>query len=111
MLRFSMAGLTAVALIALSNTNAIAGSVHGDLSKAEVRAERVRLYEHELDLRDQNPAAFDHKFPVLGKVLASEEGYDEFLSDHTREKLLCKHTPFLCASSTATSSITKLIPS
>ena len=28
-------------------------------------------------------------------MLASEEGYDKFLSDHTFKKLFCEHTPFL----------------
>ena len=95
MLRFSMAGLMATALIALSNEHARAGSVHLGVTKLEVQAARVQLYEHEIDLRDKDPADFYHKYPVLGKVLASEEGLDEFLSKHTFERLLCKHTPFL----------------
>jgi hypothetical protein len=95
MLRFSMAGLMAAALIALLTEGARAGSVHLDVTKPEVQAARVRLYEHEVDLRDKDPEAFDHKYPVLGKVLASEQGYDEFLSKHTFDRLLCKHTPFL----------------
>jgi hypothetical protein len=48
-----------------------------------------------MDVRDRNPAAFDHKYPVLGKVLASEEGFDKFLSEHKFQKLWCKNTPFL----------------
>ena len=48
-----------------------------------------------MHLRALNPTAFDHKFPVLGKVLANEQGYDAFLSDHRFAKLLCVHTPFL----------------
>ena len=46
-------------------------------------------------MRDENSTAFDHKYPVLGKILASEEGFDEFLSKRTFPRLLCKHTPFL----------------
>jgi hypothetical protein len=48
-----------------------------------------------MTLRALDPTAFDHTYPVLGKLLASEQGYDEFLSDHTFSRLLCKHTPFL----------------
>jgi PEP-CTERM motif len=95
MRRIATAGLTALALIALSNEDASAGSVHLGITKAEVQAARVRLYEHEMHLRDQAPNAFDHKHPLLGKVLASEKGLDEFLTDHTFSKLLCVHTPFL----------------
>ena len=95
MRRFLMAGLMAVAPIALSNQLATAGSVHLGPSKAEVQQARVELYEHEMHVRGKDPAAFDHKLPVLGKILASEQGYDQFLSEHTFRKLLCEHTPFL----------------
>jgi PEP-CTERM motif len=95
MCRFAMAGLTALALISFSNMVASAGSVHLGFSKAEVQAARVRLYEHEMHLRAENPAAFDRKHPVLGSVLASEQGYNEFFKEHTFSKLLCVHTPFL----------------
>ena len=95
MQRFVSAGLLALALFVLSRCDAHAGSVTLGLAKADVREARIRLYEHEVGVRDQDPTAFDRKFPVLGKVLASEEGYDEFLSHHTFARLLCKHTPFL----------------
>jgi PEP-CTERM motif len=95
MYRFVTAGLMALALIVLSNESASAGSVQLGVSKAEVQAARVRLYEHEMHLRDENPAAFDHKYHLLGKILASEQGYDAFLNEHTFSKLLCVHTPFL----------------
>jgi hypothetical protein len=95
MFRFFMAGLAAAALIAVSNQHSGAGTVHLGSTKAEVEAARVRLYEHEMDMRDRNPAAFDHNHPLLGKVLASEQGLDEFLSKHTFHKLWCKNTPFL----------------
>ena len=93
MQRFLSAGLLAMALIVLSNEGARAGSVH--VTKAEDQAARIRLYEHEVKLRDENPTAFDHKFPTLGKVLASEQGFDEFLAERTFPRLLCVHTPFL----------------
>jgi hypothetical protein len=48
-----------------------------------------------MHVRTESPAAFDHKYPVLGKVLASEDGFDEFLEERTFSKLLCVHTPFL----------------
>jgi hypothetical protein len=95
MFRIFMAGLAAAALIAVSNEHAGAGPVYLGHTKAEVEAARVRLYEHEMDVRDRNPVAFDHKHPVLGKVLASEQGLDEFLSKHTFHKLWCQNTPFL----------------
>jgi PEP-CTERM motif len=94
MRRIAMAGLTALAPIVLLNVDASAGSVHVGFTKPEVEAARVRLYEHEMHLRDERPTAFDHKHPVLGKVLASEQGLDEFLKDHTFSKLWCVHTPF-----------------
>jgi hypothetical protein len=95
MLRLLSAGLLAMAMFVLSTKPAQAGSVHLGLTKPEVQAARIRLYEHEVSLRDQDPTSFDHKYPVLGKVLASEQGYDEFLSDHTFQRLLCVHTPFI----------------
>ena len=95
MRRFGMASLTALALIALSNDDASAGSVHVGVSKAEVQAARVRLYEHEMHVRAEDPKAFDQKYHLLGKVLASEQGYNEFLKEHMFSKLLCVHTPFL----------------
>jgi hypothetical protein len=90
-----MAGLAALAPIVLSNDLASAGSVHLGNAKAEVQAARMQLYEREMHLRDDDSTAFDRTFPVLGKILASEQGYGEFLSHHTFEKLLCVHTPFL----------------
>jgi hypothetical protein len=98
MRRIVMAGLLAVALIAVFNRDANAGAVIVNDShqlKAEVVTARIRLYEHEMTLRALNPTAFDQKFPVLGKLLANEQSYDAFLSDHRFAKLLCVHTPFL----------------
>jgi hypothetical protein len=97
---FVKAGLLGLALIALSNAVASAGSIRpsdpfSPYSKAHVEAARIRLYEHEVELRELNPTRFDEQHPVLGTVLASEEGYDKFLSDHTFKKLFCEHTPFL----------------
>jgi PEP-CTERM motif len=93
MRRFSPASLLALALFVLSNEQASAGSVH--YTKAEVRAERIVLYEHEMGLYNRDPALFDEQHPVLGRILASEEGFDAFLAKHTFPRLLCKHTPFL----------------
>jgi len=98
MCRIAMAGLLAVVLIGVFDQDARAGSVtlhDSGQMKAEVVAARIRLYEHEMNLRADNPAAFDHKFPVLGRVLANEQGYDAFLNEHRFAKLLCVHTPFL----------------
>jgi hypothetical protein len=95
MLCFVLTSLVAVALIAVSNAAASGGSVHLGLTKAEVQSARVELYEHEMHLHDEDPARFDHKFPVLGKILESEQGFDDFLAGHTFARLLCKHTPFL----------------
>ena len=96
MLRFATAGLVALALVVLSNDDARGGSVHSPFTKAEVKESRIRLYEHEVNLRDQDPTAFDHKYPVLGQVLSSEAGYDKFLEERTfHHGLLCEHDPFL----------------
>jgi hypothetical protein len=93
MQRLTSAGLVAVALFVLWNEDARAGSVH--VTKAEDQAARIRLYEHEVTLRDEDPTAFDHRYPTLGKVLASEQGFDAFLAERTFPRLLCVHTPFL----------------
>jgi hypothetical protein len=93
MRRFSPAGLLALALFALPNERASAGSVR--VTKPEVQAERILLYEHEMGLYDRDPTRFDEHHPVLGRVLASEEGFDAYLAKHTFPRLLCKHTPFL----------------
>jgi hypothetical protein len=106
MYRFVKAGVLPLALVALSNAGASAGSItpgdpyshpdpHSRISIGGVESARIRLYEHELDLRAVNPTCFDLKHPVLGMVLASEKGYDAFLSDHTFKKLFCEHTPFV----------------
>ena len=87
------AGLLALVLIVLSIQDARAGSVR--VTKAEDQAARIRLYEHEMKLRSLDPAHFDHKYPTLGKVLASEQGFDNFLAKHTFPRLLCVNTPFL----------------
>jgi hypothetical protein len=92
---FEMAGLPALVLIVVPNATATGGSVHIGFTKAEVQAARVELYVHEMHLRAEDPTSFDHKYPVLGKILASEHGFDEFLAKHTFARLLCKHTPFL----------------
>ena len=89
--RFAAAGL--LVLFVLPAASGRAGPVH--YTKAEVQTARIELYEHEMTLRGENPTGFDQKFPVLGKILASEQGYDEFLSERTFSKLLCVHTPFL----------------
>ncbi len=91
--RLVSAGLLAMALFVLSNEDARAGSVR--VTKAEDETARIRLYEHEVNLRAENPLAFDQKHPTLGMVLASEQGYDEFLAERTFPRLLCVHTPFL----------------
>ncbi len=95
MRRLSAAGLLGLALFVLSNENARAGSVTGVPTKAEVRAARILLYEHEMSLFDKDPTRFDDHDPVLGRILASEQGSDAFLAKHTFPRLLCKHTPFL----------------
>jgi MYXO-CTERM domain-containing protein len=101
MCRIIMAGLRAMAVFAVLNAAARAGSVtlsdplHSKFTKAEVEDARIQLYEREMNLRAENPTGFDHKYPVLGSILASEKGYDEFLSDHTFNRLLCVHTPFI----------------
>ena len=93
MRRFSQAGLLALALFVLSNERASAGSVR--VTKPEVQAARILLYEHEMGLYDKNPTRFDEQHPVLGRILASEEGFDAYLAKHTFPRLLCKHTPFI----------------
>ncbi len=93
MRRFSAAGLLALALFVLSNERASAGSVH--VTKPEVQAARILLYEHEMGLYNSDPSRFDEHHPVLGRILASEEGFDAYLAKHTFPRLLCKHTPFL----------------
>jgi hypothetical protein len=95
MRQLSAAGLLALALFVLSIENAQAGSVTGVPTKAEVRAARILLYEHEMSVFDKDPTRFDEHDPVLGRILASEEGFDAFLARHTFPRLLCKHTPFL----------------
>ena len=69
--RFVKAGLLALALIALSNAGASAGSItpsdpFSPYSKAHVEAVRIRLYEHEVDLRELNPTRFDRAAPGPG---------------------------------------------
>jgi hypothetical protein len=95
MRQLSAAGLLALALFVLSIENAQAGSVTGVPTKAEVRAARILLYEHEMSVFDKDPTRFDEHHPVLGRILASEQGFDAFLAKHTFPRLLCKHTPFL----------------
>jgi hypothetical protein len=91
----SAVGLFVVALVVPSIGPAQAGSVQVGLTRGDVDEARIRLYEHETELRDNDPVGFDNKFPVLGKVIANEQGYDLFLSDHTFKRLWCVHTPFL----------------
>ena len=93
MRRFSMAGLLALAPFVLSSERASAGSVN--YTKAEVQAARILLYEHEMGVYNRDPTRFDEHHPVLGRILASEAGYDAFLAKHTFPRLLCVHTPFL----------------
>ena len=93
MQRILSAGLLTMALFVLPKMDARAGSIH--VTKGEDQAARIRLFEHETTLRDENPTGFDKKFPVLGKVLASEQGFDQFLAERTFPRLLCVHTPFL----------------
>ena len=93
MRRFSQAGLLALALFVLSNERASAGSVH--VTKPEVQSARILLYEHEMGLYKHDPTRFDEHRPVLGRILASEEGFDAYLAKHTFPRLLCVHTPFL----------------
>jgi hypothetical protein len=95
MRRFSLGGLLGLALFVLSNERASAGSVHVNYTKAEVQAARIKLYEHEMALRDADPTRFDQHRPVLGRILASEQGFDSFLAKHTFPRLLCVHTPFI----------------
>jgi hypothetical protein len=95
MLRSTLVGLVALALFVLSNGNAPAGSIHSPITKAEAKDARIRLYEHEMTLRDANPTAFDHSRPVLGSVLASEAGLGHFLATTPfHHGLLCPHDPF-----------------
>ncbi len=93
MRRYSQAGLLALALFVLPNERASADSVR--VTKPEVQAERILLYEHEMGLYNRDPTRFDEQHPVLGRILASEEGFDAYLAKHTFPRLLCKHTPFL----------------
>ena len=93
MQRSVSAGLMAMALFVLCELNAFAGSV--PVTKAEDQAARIHLYEHEMTLWSRDPSGFDHKYPTLGKVLASEQGFDDFLAERTFPRLLCVHTPFL----------------
>ena len=94
--RFAMTGLRALVLFASWTEYARAGSVDIHLSKAGVEAARIRLYEHEMNLRAQDPASFDRKHPVLGKLLTGEKGLDDFLRQRTfHHGLLCVHTPFI----------------
>lgn len=70
MCRIVMAGLLAVALIAVFDQDAKAGSVSVNDShqlKAEVVVARIRLYEHEMHLRASIPRPLTTNSLFLGR--------------------------------------------
>ncbi len=74
-----MPWVAAVVFLTCARTEACHVPVH--YTKAEIEAADVRLYERDVHSRDLDITRFDHKHPLIGQVLGSQQFYEQELHD------------------------------
>jgi hypothetical protein len=84
------------ALTVWSSVPTEAGSVQIHHSESEIEAANIALYEREVGLRDEHPARFDHKHPLLGQLLSNQAVYEHLLQKfESHPKRFEHYHPFL----------------